>query len=376
MRYFVIQIGDSKFGIEDLGASLNEQFAVLYKHWLTGSAFDKEKFISEALSYFDAYLEDWPAHDRYFENFTPIWRIPLQMGLFSRAEDIWTLALDSAYKWESTHTPRRIHKGTPYYFWAETVILRGDIDRGFLLMHQAYDEDMNTTDSPFPPTPARAFITLDHNQKEQAFRERVVEIATFLGNLLKQYRELRNRSLTLQRLRDSIFSVENLRHAVFSFVFVLFKLKAMLIDISPHLRHNTFAGLLETSLLFQLCLVIEAVVREKNPNESSFREQMAFLSSSVGFRLNKERLGRINRDFGQDFTDFPSITEKLLRGIYTLPDGSGLQESEIDIALSYGFRNLGAHKVQGYEITYQQMEEITCRIMNVLFLAAECLYEI
>lgn len=371
MTYFVIQIGDSKFRIEDLGPSLNEQFSALYKHWLTGTAFDKEKFIGEALSYFDAHLEDWPAHDRYFENFTPIWRISLQSGLFARAEHIWTLALDSAYKWESTRLSHRIHKGTPYYFWAMTVILRGDIDRGFLLMHQAYDEDIKTNDIPFPRTPARAFITLDHTQREQAFRDKVLEIATFLDDLLTQYRQSRNRGLTLQQLRDSVFSVENLRHTVLSFVFVLSKLRAMLKDIPPHIRNNTFAGLLGTGLLFQLCLVVDAVVREKNPNKWKFIDHAAFLSSSAGFRLDNQWLQDINSDF---INDFPATAENLLKGICTLSNGSTLQEGEIDIALSYGFRNLGAHKVQGYEITYEELEEIASRIMNVLFLAVECLY--
>ncbi len=240
-------------------------------------------------------------------------------------------------------------------------------------MHQAYDEDIQTSRVPFPDSAARAFITLDHTKQEQAFRGPVLRIASFLDDLLKQYRRFRNRSLTLQQLRDSIFAVENLRHAVFSFVFVLFKLRAMLINIPSRLRNNTFAGLLETDLLFQLCLVIEAVVREKNPNENglSFREHMAFLSSTAGFKLNKERLGQINRDFREHF---PLTAEKLLRGIYSLSDGSGLQEGEIDIALPYGFRNFGAHNVRGHEITYQNLEEIACRIMNVLFLAVECLY--
>lgn len=374
MGDFEFAIGDNEFKIRDLGPPLNEQFVLLYEGWFTHRLvdFNKEKFVNEALSYFDAHVGDWTAHNHYFESFTPIWSTFLRQGLFALAEDIWTLALYSANQWESTRTSHRIHKGTPYYFWAMTVILRGDIDRGFLLMHQAHDEDIQTSRTPFPRSPARDFITLDHTQEEQAFRDKVLEIATFLDDLLKQYRKFRNRSLTLQQLRDSLLAVENLRHVVFSFVFVLFKLKAMLKDIPSRLRNNPFAGLLETDLLFQLCLVIEAVIREKNPNEVGFRKHAAFLSSSAGFRLNKTRLIRINSDFRKDF---PSTTEKLLRGIYTPPDGSDLQESEIDIVLSYGFRNFGAHNVRGYEITYQNLEEIACRIMNVLFLAVECLYE-
>ena len=371
MEDFQFAIRGKPFEIKDLGPSLNEQFVLLYESWLRGTTFDKEKFVTEALSYFDARVGDWAAHNHYFESFTPIWRRLLGTGLFAQAEDIWTLALYSADQWESVRTSHRLHKGTPYYFWAMTVILRGDIDRGFLLMHQAHDEDIQTSRTPFPRSPARDFITLDHTQKEQAFRDKVEEIADFLDDLLTQYRESRNHSLSLQQLRDSIFAVENLRHAVFSFVFILFKLKAMLKDVPLRLRDNPFAGLLETDLLFQLCLVIEAVIREKNPNEGSFIDHAAFLSSTAGFKLNKDRLGQINRDFREHF---PLTAEKLLRGIYSLSDGSGLQEGEIDIALSYGFRNFGAHNVRGHEITYQNLEEIACRIMNVLFLAVECLY--
>lgn len=316
MGDFEFAIGDNEFKIRDLGPTLNEQFVLLYEGWLRGTTFDKEKFVDEALSYFDAHVDDWPAHNHYFENFTLIWRRLLGTGLFAQAEDIWTLALYSADQWESIRTSHRLHKGTPYYFWAMTVILRGDIDRGFLLIHQAHDEDIQTSGTPFPDSPARAFITLDHTQKEQAFRDKVEEIADFLDDLLTQYRESRNHSLSLQQLRDSIFAVENLRHAVFSFVFVLFKLKAMLKDIPPHLRKNTFAGLLGTGLLFQLCLVVDAVVREKNPNKWKFIDHAAFLCSSADFRLDNQWLQDINSDF---INDFPATAENLLKGISTCP---------------------------------------------------------
>ena len=52
-------------------------------------------------------------------------------------------------------------------------ILAGDIDCGFLFMHQAFEEDRLTTGTPRPDLPAWRFTSLDFLSLEQFFRPRV-----------------------------------------------------------------------------------------------------------------------------------------------------------------------------------------------------------
>ena len=65
-------------------------------------------------------------------------------------KSLWQLALAPALESESQNPGHKIHKGTAYYYWAITAILRGDIDKGYALMHQALEEDIATTGQKFP----------------------------------------------------------------------------------------------------------------------------------------------------------------------------------------------------------------------------------
>jgi hypothetical protein len=62
-----------------------------------------------------------------------------------------------------------------------TVLLRGDLDHGYLLIHQAVLEDIETSGQPRPNTPGYALVSLDYNRVEQAFRQWVMAQAEFLA---------------------------------------------------------------------------------------------------------------------------------------------------------------------------------------------------
>jgi|SRR5918996_1351579 hypothetical protein len=83
----------------------------LYRYYCNNESFDVDLFRKSTSIFFDAHL-DLKSHDRFFNNFT----INLSRGT--------------------------IHKGSAYYFWAVTCILKEDLEKGFLLMHQALEEDM------------------------------------------------------------------------------------------------------------------------------------------------------------------------------------------------------------------------------------------
>jgi hypothetical protein len=55
-------------------------------------------------------------------------------------------------------------------------------------------------------------------------------------------------------------------------------------------------------------------------------------------------------------------------------DGTTLQPIEEDLAITYGFRNFGAHKVEDQPVVYQNFDEISMRILNALFFSVEKLY--
>lgn len=374
MDDFKFNVGGTGFTIQNLGDSLNQAFINLHRHLLLKEPFDYTQFNRAAHSYFARHVGDWPGHDAFFNNFTIIWRWLLELGHHTAAERVWDLALASASSWEDAHSSQRLHKGTPYYFRGMTVVLRGDLDRGFLLMHQAYDEDIRSKGTRDPDTPASAFVTLDYRKQDQAFRVIVEDTATFLDQLLVTYRQTRAKTLTLDDFRDRLFNVTDLRDPLFLLVFSLFKLKALLRGMKPILRTNEFAGLLEVGLLFDLCLVIDSVIGYRNQQSWRFIDRAASLSSAAQLSLSRDELAQLNRAFGQGFKNFPNVVDDVLRGTFLLPDGRALGAAETDVALAYGFRNLGAHRIEGLQTIYDEFEDISQRIMNVLFLAVEHLY--
>lgn len=158
MSKFMFKIGEKIFQIEDLGESVNSQFLRLHERYFSGRDFDRTKFRKEALDFFDHSDGNYHAHDAFFNNFTIIWQSLLNQGRFKNAGYLWDFALNIAYDWENKNQNKRIHKGTPYYFWGVTCILNGDLEKGFLLMHQALEEDKKTHQTNTPKTPAYSLL--------------------------------------------------------------------------------------------------------------------------------------------------------------------------------------------------------------------------
>lgn len=372
MSKFVFTIREQMFQIEDLGESMNSQFLRLHESHFSGRGFDFTKFGSEALNFFEQNDGSYQAHDGFFNNFTIIWQYFLNQGRFKNAKHLWDLSLNIAYEWENKNQNKRIHKGTPYYFWGVTCILNGDFDNGFLLMHQALEEDKKTHKTDTPKTPAYYFVTLDYNELQQFFRPKVLEIAKFLSKILGMYRSQRNMSLSLNDLKSKFLEETNLQETIFSFVFSLFNLKKIF-DIDKRLTQNVFSSLQDTNIIFNLCSIIENVIAYKNPNNGKLTlyHQLNYLSSQASLSLDGNKLSNINRD--RD-TDFSRTLSDLLQSQYQFNDGYSPSPIEIDLAVTYFFRNFGAHKIEHQPIIYENFEEITGRILNALFFSIEKLY--
>src|SRR5882724_4449530 len=96
-----------------------------------------EEFRKSAFQYFDSYLHDVnapAAHDHYFICFTPMWNAFMSSGRLDSAERVWELAFEPVEQWERAHPGEFIDKGTLCYFWGATALLRGNLDRGYLLI--------------------------------------------------------------------------------------------------------------------------------------------------------------------------------------------------------------------------------------------------
>ena len=78
----------------------------------------------------------------HIEGFASYWLGLLTNGLDTIAAVVWQNVLSIATDWEKSNMPTTIHKGTAYFFLAETYLLIGDRDLAFMYLYSALNDDI------------------------------------------------------------------------------------------------------------------------------------------------------------------------------------------------------------------------------------------
>lgn len=366
-REITLNFGTNEFKFVDLEHSnANEAFASYYQSMFGIPAIDTKSFESSTEAYFNSVEEDtnkFEKHDSYFNNFTPVWLNLIQQKRFTEAEKIWKDALDIAFRWEK-YRKLRIHKGTPYYFWAVTCFLNDDIDNGFWLMNQAYIEDKITHNTEEPNTPSRYFLHFETSQEQQFFRDKLLNIKDFLNKKLMDYSSGRNRTFDYNIFESKFLKDQQIMKDVkFHLNLNIFRLEKILRKAKPDER-NTIASLLYLEIIFDLCRVFEYLIKD---HTTTLFDSVKNLSNKYKNTSLINNLQNSN-DFGT--ANFMITLDDMLNGRYqinnSLPD-----KIEIDILISFGFRNFGAHKIEENKLIVNNFETIVKSILNSIFLAIE-----
>ena len=354
---------------------LDKLFEMLNRLYFSrDQAFVFELFKSEINKVANTYFQpgqSYTDHDLFFQRFTVVWLDLLNRRRYPEAEYIWKFALGPAFQWENNNEPNKIHKGTPYYFWGVTAILNDKLEDGFLQMHQALEEDRKNIQPQAPQTPAYFFVTLDDSKIGQFFRPKVVEIGQYLFERMEEYRKTRNGTLDRSGFKAKFLECTDLSEEVFLLVYLLFKLKK-LVETDIEQKRNVFSSLLHAKALFDICLVVEKVIEHKNPRSATkgaklyFSDEIGFLSQKTSLML-VSHIGKLNNDFDGDFA---GTLSDILDSKYA-PTLSSIEE---DLAIAYGIRNFGAHKLENQPVLCQRMVELSQRLLNALFFSIEKLY--
>jgi len=344
----------------------------LHAACLGGAAYDLAGLRIAAQAFFDG-TSDPHKHNGYFGNFTGLWRQRLEAGRFQEAEAIWQLALNPALAWETQHRDLRIHKGTPFYWWGMTAILAGNLNKGYALMHQALEEDKRSFPDEYTRHPPFAFASMDYPKVEQAFRVWLLRQAEFLEGLIGEYNRMNSRSFDLEQFRKRFLKSTPTLDSVFLFSHAISHFLAI-DNIPEYARKSPFAGQMEMNLLFDVLLVVDRAIREKNPMKSgfpTFLDQAEFLAQKAQLRLTRDKLREVNA-VGK--TDVGRKLTQILNREFTFSDGSTLGGAEIDVCVAYALRNYGAHNVEPLEEVWQRFGDVRQRCLNTLFLTVESLY--
>lgn len=370
-----VSIGNRLFDVHALGQRLDAAFDSLYGQVMLGHAqpqLDGE-FRSAALEYFDGFIDSVhapAAHDHYFYGFSPLWIYFRNIWRFDWAEDIWRMALEPAQEWERTHTGHQVDKGVPYYYWAITALLLGRIDSGYVLAHQAAEEDSRTSSGlKYPDTPAYALVSLNYDKDDQAFKSWVEEQATYLDAFITDYSSTHGRPFGLDDLRDKFLRNPPSHDAVFLFSYTIARLKEMS-EVPADAKQNPFAGQVQINLLFDLSLIIDAAIKPKNPRGRTFISHAEYLLLQAGHTLTNPELRRINGHFNGNFGG--TLTDAL-NGMLAI-NGSILDRLQNDVVVAYGLRNRRAHNIESEPAVWNDFDRVQKAIFRTLCAAIDYLY--
>ena len=363
-------IGGREFSIAALGSPIDQAFERLHAAYFGNASFTWDEFATAAFRYFEDNPEVAAAHDSYFNNFTIIWNSLIGAGKLHEAEHIWELALKPAQQWEQSHPGQRLHKGTPYYFWAMTALLRGDTDHGYLLIHQSLDEDIRTSGQQMPKTPGYALVSLNFEEVNQAFRQWVLEQAEFLNGFIENYVATYQRRLTIREVRRRFFDAPPSLDTIFLFTYTIARLRRIT-ALPDYAVNNAFAGQLQINLLFDITLVIDQVIRSRNNAQWKFVHHAEHLLRTAGHALTNEQLRDVN---GQFEGNFEAALQGALTGTLTVHSNVILDRLQCDVALAYGMRNRGAHKVESTPAVWQEFPSVQQALFRVLCAAIDYLY--
>lgn len=367
----IVTVGNTSIALKNLGQPLDGVFDRIYEAWFARSILIWDEVDASAQDFFDGNVGVPARHNDFFGAFTIIWQMLLNSAQYTAAEQLWERCIQPALRWEQQHPGQYVHKGTPLYFWGMTVLLRGDIDWGYLLMHQALEEDIRTLQQNPPDTPGLALVTLNYERLEQAFRGWVLGQAQFLEHtLLADYTATHQRALTLAEVKTRFFQNPPDIETVFLLAYSLARLMR-LSSLPVYTTANPFAGQLQLNLLFDIALVIDAAIHSKNPSRWKFSQHAEHLLKVAGHRLSQSQLGRINAQFTNDFD---ATMEAALDGTLTFPTGSALTRFQCDVALAYGIRNYGAHNTGTARTIWMRFPEVHRGLFRTFFAAVDYLY--
>ena len=327
-------------------------------------------------AYLDEKMDEPPSQDNLFNNLTFISNYYRDQGRFGEAQIFWYHILIICDQWEMSRK-RRIHKGSIFYFWSQFAIFQGLLEKGFFLIHSAFEEDIKTHKKDHPGTPAELTVTLNNLDPNNMLFNLVNDWTSHLNRLLEGYRNISGNNLSTEDFRAQFLNTPPSSDTLFLFTFTLARFFDFDQFPSIAIRGN-FASIFELNILFDLVLVIDAFIHEKikatGSNDWSFKKLANFLLQKTGIstndQLNSDHLHDVNES---QKLDFEKTLTQLLDGTYIYSDGVSLSQLESAIAISYCIRNRSAHNIDSFPLIRERFNEIKQILFTVLFLSIEFL---
>ncbi|MGD0177824.1 MAG: hypothetical protein ABSC50_13475 [Candidatus Bathyarchaeia archaeon] len=319
------------------------------------------------------------AADCFFGSFTRIWDTLLSQKKIPQAIEHWIGVLQRVRDWE-TRSNKTVHKGTPYCFLGATYIFAGDYDLGLRYLYDAIEEDKRTsatlgrTDS-YKGAPAYMLASLVDDPRNFLYQPVVFPARKRIEGFLDTYRGKSGSSMQMAGFGRKFLQETSLEFQKLYFVYVLLEIikhESAWNSATP----NDFANMKNRDVLFDLCLVIDGVLRERFPPASFISYGIYNLCNSKGWLNTGDRNpsdlnGNLNPMITGRPPPSPQLVVPALLDLTLRYRGSPVRLEMSWLLLAWHLRNYAAHELIPQQVLVQRYEEIVQALMNALFISVE-----
>jgi hypothetical protein len=316
--------------------------------------------------------------NRFFEAFTPAWMTLVREGKTRQAASIWIRVLDSVRAWEN-RSNNLIHKGTPYYFLGATYLYAFDFDLGLRYIFDAFEEDKKaTSNNPtlYKAMPAYKVASLVDQPDNFLYAEMVRPARDRIEGFLKEYCAQSGSLMHMIDFENKFLSNPLFESQKFFFVYSLLEIIKNERSWNPRSIRNEFAEMRNRDSLFDLCLLVDAVLRETYRPAKFISDGVYNYCSQRGWiNASDQNAGQLNQQLapiisGNTAPPPDVVVTALLDS--TLKYRSNPIPPEMSwMLLAWHLRNFAAHDLAPQAVLVKRHDEITQALMNALFMAVE-----
>jgi hypothetical protein len=322
-----------------------------------------------------------------FERFTPYWRKLLEDGQDIIGIQLWQNLLSMTYLWEK-NSKTNIHKGTPYFFLAESYLLVGERDLGFIYLYNALQEDIilgSSSPQIKYPQKAPSFLTATMiGEVDNQMYYLVLELRQKLDAYISLFNNLYPRSIpfTSNDFDNKFLANSNLIDVVFFFVFNFLHLSELEKNTQAMHLQNQFSRLRTLDTIFNLCLVIDETLRYAqskkvglNPNHR-ISDGILWLVCDHRKWMSRDELidfwGPKNLYLNDVNMDLDKIIPRLLSKKETY-NGRSVRREIFDLLMAYKLRNYTGHNIKQQNTVNNDYNDIIRTLVICLFLCVDAI---
>jgi len=323
---------------------------------------------------------------RVFEGFATYWEFLLYQHQETLAIKFWTEVLSLVKEWEDYNKPIRIHKGTLYFFLAETYLLVGERDLGFINLYNGIEDDTRLApyapDLNYPdcsPGYLTATMRVGSNQMQFLVDDMRTKVQEYINKFNSDFN--RSRPLTIADFDTKFLSNKDLKNVVYFFVYNFLYLLVVERSTFPDFFKSQFARLKSLDFIFNLCLIVDETLKRAESNSKATISSKHHISDGIKWICNSRNWMSQNDlekfwkhgPLGSVENDDPDVVIPKVLAMNITHNGKTVPREIFTLLVAYNLRNYGGHNLGQQNILTTHYTEIIRTLLMSLFLSVEAL---